>query len=140
MLLAHTVKYFYKIPLFMPFPLPRDNILSFFSTYPKLYSLSKAQARCQLNKDTGFDLLKWKSDLSFPGNLAVLDFDSFHHTFHTLYVLKLLLCLTLLSDRKSLQIENAACVFLSPHGALDNRCSLTPGKCGSICTVLLQQE
>lgn len=115
--------------------------LSFFSTYPKLHSLSKAQARCQLNKDTGFDLLKWKSDPSFPGNLVVLDFDSFHHTFHTPYVLKLLLCLTLLSDGKSLQIENAACIFLIPCRALDNRCSIIPGNMWiRLYIVSLQQE
>ena len=90
----------------------------FFSTYPKLHSLSKAQARCQVNKDTGFDLLKWKSDPSFPGNLAVLDFDSFHHTFHTLSVLKLLLCLTLLIRWKELANRECSLCISQPSESL----------------------
>lgn len=103
---VHTIKHFYKmLPLFMPFHPTRDNVLSFFSTYPN--STHHLRLRPDVISTRILPLISSSgSEPSFPGNLAVLNFDSFYHSFHTPCVLKWLLCLTLLSDRRSLKIES----------------------------------
>lgn len=85
---VHTIKHFYKmLPLFMPFPPPRDNVLSFFSTYPN--STHHLRLRPDVISTRILPLISSSgSEPSFPGNLAVLNFDSFYHSFHTPCVLK----------------------------------------------------